>query len=260
MDVTTDAAWVGDPGVRVLHHATYALNGAADPAALATATVGSALAVLGPASAARLELSNVEGRDVSAEAGAAWPRLGGLHAARRRTALRTGRSTSASVGEPSGWAVGLFPLVSAEETGGILEVLAPGGSLADAWDVLEVLAAQAAIARSNLEQRARLRQSVGAVRGDAGDEERRRVLEIAVRLTPREREILRLLSEGGATRDIAATLHIAPNTVRSHVQALLAKLQVHTRLGAVAFATRHGLLGEAPHRGLVAARTGLGSA
>jgi hypothetical protein len=54
-----------------------------------------------------------------------------------------------------------------------------------------------------------------------------------------------------ATREIATTLHIAPNTVRSHVQALLAKLQVHTRLGAVAFATRHGLL--------VDARTGAGS-
>jgi two-component system, NarL family, nitrate/nitrite response regulator NarL len=60
-------------------------------------------------------------------------------------------------------------------------------------------------------------------------------------LTPREQQILDLLGEGVRTRQIAAALHIAPNTVRSHVQALLTKLRVHSRLEAVAFARRHHL-------------------
>ncbi len=75
----------------------------------------------------------------------------------------------------------------------------------------------------------------------ADDPGQRQALQLAARLTPREREILQLLVQGSTTKDIAGRLHIAPNTVRSHVQALLSKLQVHSRLEAVAFATRHGL-------------------
>jgi len=61
-------------------------------------------------------------------------------------------------------------------------------------------------------------------------------------LTSREREILVLLAQGIATRDIAVLLHIAPHTVRSHVQSLMSKLGVHSRLEAVASARRRGLI------------------
>jgi two-component system, NarL family, nitrate/nitrite response regulator NarL len=61
-------------------------------------------------------------------------------------------------------------------------------------------------------------------------------------LTSREREILVLLAQGIATRDIAVLLHIAPHTVRSHVQSLMFKLGVHSRLEAVASARRRGLI------------------
>lgn len=61
-------------------------------------------------------------------------------------------------------------------------------------------------------------------------------------LTSREREILVLLAQGIATRDIAVLLHIAPHTVRSHVQSLMSKLGVHSRLEAVAAARRRGLI------------------
>jgi DNA-binding NarL/FixJ family response regulator len=60
-------------------------------------------------------------------------------------------------------------------------------------------------------------------------------------LTGREREVLRLLSHGDSTRVIASRLHIAPQTVRSHVQGVLTKLEVHSRLEAVALARRMGL-------------------
>jgi DNA-binding CsgD family transcriptional regulator len=61
-------------------------------------------------------------------------------------------------------------------------------------------------------------------------------------LTPRELEVLRRLHEGQATRAIAAELGISPHTVRNHVQRILQKTSSGTRLEAVAFARRHGLV------------------
>jgi DNA-binding NarL/FixJ family response regulator len=60
-------------------------------------------------------------------------------------------------------------------------------------------------------------------------------------LTPREREILGLLSAGLTGTEIGDLLALRPSTVRSHVQSLLMKLQVHSRLEAVMIAARHGL-------------------
>ena len=57
-------------------------------------------------------------------------------------------------------------------------------------------------------------------------------------LTPREEEILDLLAQGVLTSEIAARLHIATNTVRSHIQSILSKLGAHSRLEAVAIARR----------------------
>jgi len=62
-------------------------------------------------------------------------------------------------------------------------------------------------------------------------------------LTQREREILTLLVEGHGTRDIAKLLSISLNTARNHIQRILQKLQVHTRLEAVAIAIKHNFAG-----------------
>jgi DNA-binding NarL/FixJ family response regulator len=64
---------------------------------------------------------------------------------------------------------------------------------------------------------------------------------LAAHLTPREREVLALLSRGANGREIAAALAISRNTVRTHVQSILTKLQVHSRLEASSFAVRHRL-------------------
>jgi DNA-binding NarL/FixJ family response regulator len=58
-------------------------------------------------------------------------------------------------------------------------------------------------------------------------------------LTRRERDVLALLMEGAGAADIAGRLSVSRNTVRTHVQNILMKLQVHTRLEAVVFASRH---------------------
>ena len=66
-------------------------------------------------------------------------------------------------------------------------------------------------------------------------------------LTPRELSVLHLLSRGLGSRDIAAEMRVSPNTVRTHVQSILTKLQVHSRLEAVAFAVRNGIVEANPY-------------
>jgi two-component system, NarL family, nitrate/nitrite response regulator NarL len=61
-------------------------------------------------------------------------------------------------------------------------------------------------------------------------------------LTPRERQVLELLVEGASGQTIARTLGISPNTVRTHVQNVLTKLQVRSRLEAATFAVRHRIV------------------
>jgi two-component system, NarL family, nitrate/nitrite response regulator NarL len=65
---------------------------------------------------------------------------------------------------------------------------------------------------------------------------------MASQLSPREREVLALLVEGASGRAVASTLNISLNTVRTHVQNILTKLQVHSRLEAATFAVRHGIV------------------
>ncbi len=70
---------------------------------------------------------------------------------------------------------------------------------------------------------------------------------LAAHLTVRERECLALLVEGLDTRAMTLRLGVSTTTVRSHVQALLTKLGVHSRLEAVAFAVRYDLVDHDQH-------------
>lgn len=63
-----------------------------------------------------------------------------------------------------------------------------------------------------------------------------------VQLTAREREILSLLAVGMGTAAIAGHLAISTATVRNHVQRIIAKLRVHSRLAAVAQGYATGLI------------------
>lgn len=62
-------------------------------------------------------------------------------------------------------------------------------------------------------------------------------------LTGREREVLILLTRGLSTCEVAGTLFISRNTARNHIQNILSKLQVHSRLEAVTYAMNNGVLG-----------------
>jgi DNA-binding NarL/FixJ family response regulator len=61
-----------------------------------------------------------------------------------------------------------------------------------------------------------------------------------VRLTERERQVIDLLGEGLSNKAIAARLHIAIHTVKSHVHNVLEKLALHTRLEVAAFSHSGG--------------------
>jgi two-component system response regulator NreC len=62
------------------------------------------------------------------------------------------------------------------------------------------------------------------------------------RLTPREREVLKLLADGRSTQEIAKILVITPKTVEGHKTNLMAKLGLHNRVDLVKYALRKGII------------------
>jgi NarL family two-component system response regulator LiaR len=65
---------------------------------------------------------------------------------------------------------------------------------------------------------------------------------LAADLSPREREVLRLLARGLNNADIARQLFLSEGTVRNYVSAILGKLDVSDRTQAAVLALRHGLV------------------
>lgn len=63
---------------------------------------------------------------------------------------------------------------------------------------------------------------------------------VAEQLSDRELDVLRAIASGQANKDIANALHISVATTRNHVQHILKKLNVHSKLEAVALAFRNG--------------------
>ena len=60
-------------------------------------------------------------------------------------------------------------------------------------------------------------------------------------LTPREREILRWLARGNSNKVIARNLDVTESTIKVHVQNILRKLNVASRVQAAVYAIEHGL-------------------
>jgi DNA-binding NarL/FixJ family response regulator len=62
------------------------------------------------------------------------------------------------------------------------------------------------------------------------------------RLTPRQREVLQLIAEGRATKDIAHSLGLSVKTVETHRAQLMERLEIRDVAGLVRFAIRSGLV------------------
>ena len=61
-------------------------------------------------------------------------------------------------------------------------------------------------------------------------------------LSPREREVLELLTRGAVNKEIAAALKISENTVKNHLKNIMEKLHLENRVQVVAYALREGLV------------------
>jgi two-component system nitrate/nitrite response regulator NarL len=68
-----------------------------------------------------------------------------------------------------------------------------------------------------------------------------------VKLTPRESEIIVLLAKGESNKVIARSLDLAESTVKIHVQGILRKLNITSRVQAAVYAVEHGLLADVAH-------------
>jgi two-component system, NarL family, response regulator DesR len=175
---------------------------------LATAPDGDAAFSLIAANAPRVCIADVR-----------MPKLGGLELARRVTASSTdtavllysgyadrGLVSDALDAGARGFALKDAPL---DDLGRALETVAAGGLYVD-----PVLAAELATRRS----------------------------EATRPLSERERQVLRMLAEGGSYAEIGATLFLSPDTVRAHAQRAMEKLGARTRTQAVAVAMREALI------------------
>lgn len=114
----------------------------------------------------------------------------------------------------------------------------------------EIHAAFAAGALGYLQKSASRSELLDALRA-VGESRRYLPADIARRLhelrlgpviTPREREILALIANGCANKEIASTLDVSEDTIKRHVSHILEKLDVHDRAQATAEAIRRGIV------------------
>ena len=148
------------------------------------------------------------------------PRLDGLELARRATAaapevavlLYSGVSDAGLVSDALDAGARGFALKDAplEDVSRAIRTVATGGLYVD-----PVLAASLASSRRGDDRRA---------------------------LSAREREVLRMLAEGGSYAEIGSALFLSPDTVRAHAQRAMTKLGARTRTQAVAVAMRDALI------------------
>ena len=96
--------------------------------------------------------------------------------------------------------------------------------------------------------RAARRSAGGAVLSLSAQAARRRIRSgpgyspLAESLTPREREVLARLVRGESTTGMARSMGVRLSTTRTHVDSILIKLGVHSRLEAVAYAVKEGII------------------
>lgn len=106
-----------------------------------------------------------------------------------------------------------------------------------AWTAGRALSADQAVAEA-----AQAATELAETRPDLPQPVLTAVPSIIVDLTPREREVLRLLVDGRTDREIGEVIFVTTKTASNHVANILSKLGVETRTAAAAFALRHGLV------------------
>lgn len=88
------------------------------------------------------------------------------------------------------------------------------------------------------------RTMAGKILGEFARQARRTVVSPlpGADLSPREKEVLELVTQGRSNKEIATALTIAENTVKNHLKNILEKLHLENRVQAATFALREGLI------------------
>jgi DNA-binding NarL/FixJ family response regulator len=137
------------------------------------------------------------------------------------------------------------PVLALTDASGLMEALQAGASavLSEAADDDSLCTAIRAAAHGLTVMSAEFRDHLvdasgprSALESDGED------APLAIDLTPRELQVLRLLAEGASNKSIARRLGITPHTAKFHVASIVAKLDATGRTDAVAKAMRLGLL------------------
>ena len=89
--------------------------------------------------------------------------------------------------------------------------------------------------------------NIGGVKTQVASQSKKAEALIA-KLTKREHEIIALVADGLKNKEIAAHLSISPTTVRHHLTAIFAKLEIADRLKLIVFAFRNGLVTNEPEK------------
>jgi DNA-binding NarL/FixJ family response regulator len=137
--------------------------------------------------------------------------------------------------------VAVTSFIEEDKIRGALEAGATGYLLkdADAADVADAI--RAAVAGEMHLDPAAAKALTAALRApkSAGDD-----------LTPRERDVVILIAEGGTNRQIAKQLGVTERTARTHVSNILGKLGLASRTQAAMWAVRHGLVADQRSSGI----------
>ncbi len=121
---------------------------------------------------------------------------------------------------------------------------AGGYLLKDASKDLLIHAIRAVNSGGMLIKTSLLRQAILSTAGVTSDQSREKHIDAPASngLTPRERDVLRLVTEGQSNKEIGRALSISEDTAKKHVQTILSKLGVSDRTQAAVKAVREGLV------------------
>ncbi|PRY38768.1 response regulator transcription factor [Umezawaea tangerina] len=128
-------------------------------------------------------------------------------------------------------------------------------ALTSVSDLVGSLGSDPALPPSTAERLRALDRELSRITTRGTTDEAAEAIQLAAHLTRREWQCLDLLVQGLTTSAMADRMTVSTTTVRTHVQSLLAKLGVHSRLQAVALTTRTSLLSAAPRDGARTRRT-----
>ena len=117
-----------------------------------------------------------------------------------------------------------------------------GGQEVLFWSLIMVVAGAILAAYDRIVIGGVLPQAQGSAGGAAGQTPVTSANVPAVRLSPREQEVLQLVSEGYSNSMIAGRLHLSENTIKTYVENLLSRLNARNRAEAVAAASRQNLI------------------